>query len=226
MDAEERQRPYYRRHLPHFHPSAAVYFVTFRLAGSLPGHVLNQVRQERQFLKERIAAGFPNMNREAVRSMHRIHFERIEQSLDSVSTGPRWLERSDCASTVLEAVRFHDVRSYDLIAGTVMPNHVHVMFYHDTREFNTTVTDILGSIKRYSGRLCNTIVNRTGNPFWQEESYDHIVRSDAEFEATIRYIVHNPVKSGLTDDWRMWRWTYVKQEYRSFFSSEHRSFEG
>jgi hypothetical protein len=35
---------YYRRHLPHYQPSDATFFVTFRLAGSLPAAVIEKMR--------------------------------------------------------------------------------------------------------------------------------------------------------------------------------------
>lgn len=37
---------FYRRNLPHTHPSGATFFVTFRLAGSLPAEVIERLRQE------------------------------------------------------------------------------------------------------------------------------------------------------------------------------------
>ncbi|HPG47214.1 MAG TPA: hypothetical protein PKW76_16175 [bacterium] len=36
---------YYRRHLPHYQPPEATYFVTFRLAGSLPNQVMPRLKQ-------------------------------------------------------------------------------------------------------------------------------------------------------------------------------------
>lgn len=35
-----------------------------------------------------------------------------------------------------------------------------------------------------------------GTPFWQEESFDHLVRSEQEFARILRYIESNPVKAG------------------------------
>jgi hypothetical protein len=41
-------------------------------------------------------------------------------------------------------------------------------------------------------------VPRSGR-FWQEESFDHLVRSLDQFEAIQRYIAKNPVVAGLLD---------------------------
>jgi hypothetical protein len=41
-------KPIYRRNLPHIQPLGATLFVTFRLAGSLPKHVLDEWQSEKQ----------------------------------------------------------------------------------------------------------------------------------------------------------------------------------
>ena len=33
--------------------------------------------------------------------------------------------------------------------------------------------------------------------FWQDESYDHVIRDDNELEILIRYVIENPVKAGF-----------------------------
>ena len=37
----------------------------------------------------------------------------------------------------------------------------------------------------------------TGQPFWQDESYDRLVRNDTEFERIVHYIERKPVTAGL-----------------------------
>ena len=63
------------------------------------------------------------------------------------------------------------------------------------------------SIKNYSARQANAILGRTGQPFWQDESYDHWVRSPEELEKIVRYIEKNPVAAGLVDRVEDWRWS-------------------
>ena len=47
----------------------------------------------------------------------------------------------------------------------------------------------------------------TGSPFWQEESYDHLVRNQREFEKIRCYIEENPVRAGLVGDASQYRWS-------------------
>ncbi|MCL5021739.1 MAG: hypothetical protein M1339_08835 [Bacteroidetes bacterium] len=55
----------------------------------------------------------------------------------------------------------------------------------------------------------NPSLGRSG-PFWQDESYDHVIRGAAELERTILYVINNPVKAGLAKSWENWPWTYLK----------------
>jgi REP element-mobilizing transposase RayT len=53
------------------------------------------------------------------------------------------------------------------------------------------------SLKRFTAREGNRILGFTGQPFWQDESYDRLVRDEGEFQRIVRYIETNPVNAGL-----------------------------
>ena len=59
------------------------------------------------------------------------------------------------------------------------------------------VSKITHALKRFTARSANQILGLTGQPFWQDESYDHLVREDPEFDRIVRYIENNPVKAGF-----------------------------
>lgn len=50
-----------------------------------------------------------------------------------------------------------------------------------------------------------------------EESYDHVVRDEEEFVRIIDYIVENPVKAGLVDNWTSWKYTYLSKDVQSWY---------
>lgn len=54
------------------------------------------------------------------------------------------------------------------------------------------------------------------NNFWEEETYNRLVRDGDELRRVVRYILNNPVKAGLCEDWKEWKWTYIKSEYDEF----------
>jgi hypothetical protein len=56
------------------------------------------------------------------------------------------------------------------------------------------------------------VLGRSGEPFWQKESYDHWVRDRAEFERIRDYIEANPVKAGLVATPQDFPWSSASVE--------------
>ncbi len=80
-----------------------------------------------------------------------------------------------------------------------MANHVHVLLRPEV-----PLRRIMNGIKGVTAQAANHILGRTGQPFWQDESFDHWVRSEAEFQRIWSYIERNPVTAGLVErpeDW-------------------------
>ncbi len=66
------------------------------------------------------------------------------------------------------------------------------------------------AIKGRSARECNLIIGRSG-AFWEHESFDHVIRA-GKFDQTVRYVLNNPVKIGIVEHWKDYRWSYCRQE--------------
>jgi REP element-mobilizing transposase RayT len=73
-----------------------------------------------------------------------------------------------------------------------MPNHVHLLITPLVE-----VSKLMQSLKRFTAVEANRILARTGKSFWQDESYDRMVRSDREFQNIAHYIEMNAVNAGL-----------------------------
>ena len=104
---------------------------------------------------------------------------------------------SAVAETVREAATAR--RICDLHAFVVMPNHVHLLITP-----TIPLARVMNWIKGVSARQANLLLDRTGKPFWQDESFDHWVRHWREFEKIRDYIHENPVRAGLTGDAAEW----------------------
>ena len=112
------------------------------------------------------------------------------------------------AALVVEALRNADsLRLCKIHAYVVMPNHVHVLL-----EPVVELARITKLIKGGTARAANKMVGRTGKSFWQDESFDHWIRTSAEFERVRAYIERNPVKAGLVQRPEDWKWSSA---YRS-----------
>ena len=83
-------------------------------------------------------------------------------------------------------------RFYQLHAWLIMPNHVHVLF-----QPRIEMPTIMRWLKGRTSRVANQLLDRTGTPFWQDESFDHWVCSAQELQNLIEYVENNPVKAGL-----------------------------
>jgi len=203
---------FYRRHLPHIQPPGATLFITFRLAGSIPVEVRQQLLAEAKRV-DAILAHIQDRQERASRAYleQRRLFGRWDAALDTAQSGPFWLRDPRIARLMVESLHHREGRVYDLDAFCVMPNHVHVVFTPLAKADGTyhTMSAIMHSLKRYTARQANLLLGREGS-FWQHENYDHVVRDEGEWRRIVLYVLNNPVKAGLVDTWEQWEWTYCK----------------
>jgi hypothetical protein len=64
-----------------------------------------------------------------------------------------------------------------------------------------------GALKGFAAYRANDLLGRRGQAFWQDESYDHLVRSGTRFDRIRSYIEENPVKAGLVSEARRHPWS-------------------
>lgn len=205
---------YYRRNLPHIQPEGATIFITFRLANSLPKEVIEKLRMEKEEVEKKIAQMSDNEEREKQLYLaHRRFFGKWDDALDTLAHGEKYLSNPQIADLVAESLLYRDGKVYDLEAFSIMPNHGHVVFAplegSDGKYFS--LSTIMHSLKLHTALEANKVLGREGS-FWQHENYDHYVRNEDELERIIKYVIYNPVKAGLVDDWKQWKWTYCKHD--------------
>lgn len=112
---------------------------------------------------------------------------RVHKSLGKV------LENRLLAVIVEEALWFGYGERYVMDAYVIMPDHVHLLFQPAA---GCTLAKILQGMKGVTARQINRLLGRKGT-FWQDESFDHLVRNEADWVDKFTYIHDNPVKSGL-----------------------------
>jgi putative transposase len=203
---------FYRRHLPHIQPPGATLFVTFRLANSLPAEVLEKLEAERVATETAInqIADIDEKRRQKDIEQRK-RFGKWDNALDQAQNGDFYLREASVAEVVASSIRYHDGKWFDGVAYCIMPNHVHFVFtpLEKNKGQEYSLSEIMHNIKRNSVKQANSILGRTGS-FWQHENYDHFARNNAELERIVKYVLYNPVKAGLVEDWTNWQWTYFK----------------
>jgi putative transposase len=184
-----------RRHLPHWIPEEAAVFVTWRLAGSFSGGEWDKLASSREH-----AGLTDDTNRSSVLP----HLLEQDEQLDRGNCGPVWLQDPRVASVVVNALLYGEAvrRFYQLHAWVVMPSHVHAIFQPRAES-----AAIMRWLKGRTGRVANQILGRTGTAFWQNESFDHWIRSAEELRYLIDYVENNPLKAGLVEAKEQWCWS-------------------
>jgi putative transposase len=204
---------FYRRRLPHWQPPGATLFFTWRLHGSLPKEARERLHAEREQL-ERQPLRHGEVERERAVRHDKIIFARYDDVLGDTTHGPCWLAEPRIARLMTDAFFYYNHQRYDLIAFVVMPNHVHSVLrpikveQDKKREAQfVPISKITQGLKGYVAREANRWLDRTGQTFWQDESYDHWARDEAELARIVIYTESDPVRCGLVAHPKDWRWS-------------------
>ena len=159
-----------RKFLPHINMIGYYQFVTFRTHDSLDDFV-------KKIRSEKISSSLQEY--------------KIDQYIDNSRKG-RYLN-----DKVLDYLHDYfignDKGFYDLVAFSIMPNHVHMLFKQ-----NTELPKIMKQIKGATAFGINKILHRKGI-LWEENYYDRVIRDEAHFEQVYDYIAYNAVKAELRD---------------------------
>ena len=205
----------YYNNLPHWRQEGATYFVTFRLADSIPLTVQSEWEYEKRiWLEQRHGI---EMDRDGLwrrsflelpedaQSAFRSAFDRKrERFLDSGYGACQFREREAADCFFEKAETFDGVR-YDLGDCVVMPNHVHLLI---TPKNEHRLEEILRGIKGTSAFSVNCR-NASKGKLWQKDSYDHIVRDGRHLRKFQSYIHQNPKVAGIPSD----KWFIRTAEY-------------
>ena len=191
-----------KRNLPHWMLEGSIYWVTFRLSDSIPANKLAKWKNEYALWEKLNPKPWTNLQRQNYNE----HFEKkIEKWLDA-GEGRCYLRDASIRELVQKQILFFDRQRYQVIAFVIMPNHIHLLM-RPVGEYN--FANIMQRIKGSSARECNKLIGLTGKSFWQDESYDHIVRDEEQLRFYLQYIINNPIKAKLRKD----EWTlYVCEE--------------
>ena len=175
----------YRRNLPHITPIGGLFFVTFCTQDSIPKH---------KFIRQ--------LNQPFLDS-----FAKYDYLIDRLQSQVQLTENS-ISTIILEELHNQNGLEYELLYYCIMPNHIHLAF--DTNMSSPkSLASIMQGVKGRTSLKINKYLDQSGS-FWQSESYDHLINTDLELYNIGSYILHNPVKAELIDDWQQWPLSYFK----------------
>ena len=209
----------YYRHLPHWRQPGATYFVTFRQSDSIPKAVLAEWLDVRQRWyrahgldpewqsrdPDRFVAAYEKIHPGVRKTFERQQARFLHDEVDRAH-GSCVLRHSSSRQELIDSLRHFHATQFWLGDFIVMPNHVHALMQpFDGFELE----DLLGSIKRWTSRRIG--IELAAQPevvqpqnsqfardrFWQQESYDRIVRDTEELHWFRKYISENAAQANV-----------------------------
>jgi REP element-mobilizing transposase RayT len=202
-----------RGYLPHVEKPGSTYFVTLRLAGTLPQSIIQQISDEVKTLEEIDAS---QVSSSPSQRLQYLKSTRIQDYLDQ-GIGTCFLKDPAVVQIVQEAIEHHDGVSYVSHVACVMPNHLHwILTPLNSNQKNRSqfiLPPIIQRFKSFTAHAANKLLHRSG-PFWSREYYDHRIRSSEEFGRLVLYIIENPIKAKLCSSWQAWPWTFLSTELK------------
>jgi putative transposase len=196
-----------RGNLPHWLVTDHAYFVTLRLAGTIPKTVVAQLQAERSALAK------ANADEQTLTALSRRQFLRVEQSLHAIDNTRDWLTRPGVPEIVLGNLDWlRQERGWRIYAATALSNHVHLLL-RNAESRNGRLLEDIARYKNFVAAQANRILDRKG-PFWSRESFDHWCRDEGKVIGVARYICQNPVQAGLVRKWYEWPWTKCEEWLR------------
>jgi putative transposase len=189
--------------LPHLKREGGTYFVTFRQAGTLPHDVLLGFKQQRDLIIQQAEAAKRPLTWHEQEELFRWYSSRVDKYLDA-GHNTCYLRDPELASLVAGAIQFFGGQRYELRALVVMPNHAHVVVWPMPGH---TLSDILHSWKSFTSHEINKRLSAKVVPFWQSESYEHLIRDDEDLHRCCHYTLMNPVNAGLCARPEAWPWS-------------------
>jgi type I restriction enzyme R subunit len=187
----------------HWSQAGAIVFITFRTKDSIPKAVVKQWDAEKRiWLVSRGLLGKHTHWSEALPALTETQqlafakaFNRTREDFLDTCQGRCLLRRPELAKIVATALRHFDGERYRLVDFVIMPNHVHLLAAFPKPE---AMREQCASWMRFTATAINKVLGETG-PFWQAEPFDHLVRTESQYDYLRRYISENPEKANLKE---------------------------
>jgi putative transposase len=192
------------RKFPHWSQPGVVCFITIRTHDSFAKETLQRFHADRRHWLRRHGINpdlkdwrekLKEIGREPQKEFYKTFSIRWHDTLDR-GEGLCVLEDPRASEIVAQSFLKFDGDRYEVTDFVVMPNHAHILVAFRDEDMMLAQCE---SWKRYTGREINKLRGASGR-FWQQDGFDHLVRSLEQFEHFQRYIANNPIKAHLKPD--------------------------
>ena len=123
-------------------------------------------------------------------------------TINCCSRGTNVLAHENIAVPLIESIAvYEELQKWYMYVMVIMRDHVHMIA-------TCTRSGIRAVIAPWKGFQAKTL-----GIDWQEDFFEHRLRNDAEFTEKLYYVLMNPVRQGLVENWRDWPYTFVRGEW-------------
>ncbi|MDD2228005.1 MAG: transposase [Candidatus Cloacimonetes bacterium] len=198
----------YWSHGPHFQFNDSIVFITWRLAFTLPHHILDlfhQLRKEACHEEKDREINYLQQNNARLFKI----YQEYDLELASFKHPGFSLNETEIAKIITDAFHYFDGVRFELLAFCVMSNHIHLLVQalkQDNGEYYR-ISNIVQSLKRYTAKEINSTLGKKGQ-VWDDYYFDRIIRTSKSYDNVVNYILMNPVAAGLVDSPEKWRDSY------------------
>jgi len=208
-------KTFYNRRLPHIQPEEGIFFITYRLDFTYPEEYLSQLHKKQQEFEKLVLNTAKDKRKRKIEELNKILFDIEDNFLQKINS-PQWLSNKEVATIIQDSLFFNHHKAYNLLCYCIMPNHVHVLLkpLKDPSNLYYSLSRIMHNHKSFTAQKCNKILKRTGT-FWYPDFYDHYIRNEKELYNVVNYILNNPVKAGLCDNWEDWEFSWMNDDLLS-----------
>ena len=180
--------------MPHWFQAHKTMFITFRLADSLPHHIIEEFLADRAVMREELKV-IGNKSRKFYEELRE---HKMESWLNN-GHGNCILGNANVRQIVVGALRHYNFKEYLLHSFIIMPNHLHILLSPLTEK---PINTVIGRIKGFTSFKIKKLLG-IDSEIWQQGMFDRIVRSDDEFKKYVDYIRNNP-KNILPDRYTLY----------------------
>ena len=195
-----------------------------RLAGSIPQAEIKRLKQQRDneldALYNSSEATIPEALLASRKHIKGVYHLGIDTALHELSNGPYHMSNPEIAEIVMNSLKWlAENGRWFLYSACIMGNHLHLVARAPDGKEEVELGPIINSFKTFTANRANLLLSNTGKPFWSSVYYDRDVRQ-GKFTKVMWYVLENPVKAKLVQNWMEWNFTYVHPEYLELFRIE------
>ena len=109
----------------------------------------------------------------------------------------------DSTFNTIESILIKTATDYSIVLPVylLMPNHIHIITDSLTKE-----TEPLKAINMFKQKTGYEFSQSFNEIKWQRSFHDHIIRDEEDLFEHVRYILYNPVRGNLVENWKDYKY--------------------